>query len=202
VDFLALAQRLESIQAHAMRALASDIAPLADGWMTANGQGSYLNKAVGFGFGKDVGSEALEALQSFFSTRGIEPKAELTAFAPIPLLRALAERGFFRAVNRPEHDGFIAYLDGVAVGAGGCATREGVTSLFGTSVRPAFRGRGIQQALMAARLERAVALGSQLADITSRPGIPTERNAARLGFQMAYARIVLVKRGPGLIPSP
>jgi GNAT superfamily N-acetyltransferase len=272
VNFLALAQRLESIQADAMRALAREAAPLADGWMTANGPGSYLNKAVGFGLGSEVGSEALGALEAFFSTRGIEPKAELTAFAPIPLLRALGERGFvlqelenvlvrplvglgnprqllpsgwpadvqiqrldprnseqvrtfvetsasgffpeeeplpdeflatgIRAVNRPEHDGFIAYLDGVAVGAGGCATRRGVTSLFGTSVRPAFRGRGIQQALMAARLERAVALGSELAEITSRPGIPTERNAARFGFQMAYARIVLVKRGPGLVPSP
>jgi len=272
MDYLALAQRLESVHAQAMRALAQDAAPLADGWMTADGPGSYLNKAVGFGFADVVGADALETLESFFVSRGIEPRAELTAFAPIALLRALAESGFvlqelenvlvkafvgrevrpvllpggwpagveierldpdnpdqvrtfvetsasgffpegepppqeflatgIRSARAPEHDGFIAYLDGRAIGAGGSATRAGVTSLFGTSVLPAFRGRGVQQALIAARLERARALGSELASITSHPGIPTERNAARLGFQMAYARIVLVKRGPGLVPSP
>ena len=75
-------------------------------------------------------------------------------------------------------------------------------SLFGTSVLPAFRRRGIQQALIAARLGRALSLEAELASITSHPGIPTERNAARLGFQLAFARSVLVKRGPGLVPSP
>jgi GNAT superfamily N-acetyltransferase len=75
-------------------------------------------------------------------------------------------------------------------------------SLFGTSVLPAFRRRGIQQALIAARLGRALSLRADLASITSHPGIPTERNAARLGFQLAFVRSVLVKRGPGLVPSP
>jgi GNAT superfamily N-acetyltransferase len=77
-----------------------------------------------------------------------------------------------------------------------------VTSLLGTSVLPRFRRRGIQQALMAVRLERALELGSDLSDITSRPGIPTERNAGRLGFQLAFVRPVLVRRAPGLVPSP
>ena len=75
-------------------------------------------------------------------------------------------------------------------------------SLFGASVRPAFRRRGIQQALIAARLDRARSLGAELASVTSHPGIPTERNAARFGFQLAYVRAVLVKRAPGLVPSP
>jgi hypothetical protein len=55
---------------------------------------------------------------------------------------------------------------------------------------------------MAVRLERALALGSDLADITSHPGIPTERNAGRLGFRLAFVRPVLVRRGPDLVPSP
>ena len=102
----------------------------------------------------------------------------------------------------PEHDSFLAWVGGEVAGAGGCGTRAGVTSLFGTSVLARFRRRGIQQALIAVRLERALALGSDLADITSHPGIPTERNAGRLGFRLAYVRPVLVKRGPGLVPSP
>ena len=75
-------------------------------------------------------------------------------------------------------------------------------SLFGASVLPAFRRRGIQQALISARLQTALSLGADLASITSHPGIPTERNAARLGFQLAYVRAVMVKRGPELVPSP
>ena len=107
-----------------------------------------------------------------------------------------------RAARVPEHDSYVAYLGNEVAGAGGCGTRAGVTSLFGTSVLPRFRRRGIQQALMAVRLERALELGSDLADITSHPGIPTERNAGRLGFRLAYVRPVLVRRGPGLVPSP
>lgn len=107
-----------------------------------------------------------------------------------------------RAARAPEHDSYLALVDGEVAGAGGCGTRHGVTSLFGTSVLPRFRRRGIQQALIAVRLERALELGSDLADITSHPGIPTERNGGRLGFRLAYVRAVLVKRGPGLTPSP
>jgi GNAT superfamily N-acetyltransferase len=69
-------------------------------------------------------------------------------------------------------------------------------------VKPAYRRRGIQQALIVARLERGRERGSRQAFIISGPGIPTERNATRLGFGMAYTRVVLVKRGEGLMPSP
>lgn len=100
------------------------------------------------------------------------------------------------------YDLFVARADGEAVGAGGCESGEGATLLFGTSVKASHRRRGIQQALMVARLERGRQLGSRLAVINSRPGIPTERNATRLGFNMAYSRAVLVKPGEGLVPSP
>jgi GNAT superfamily N-acetyltransferase len=105
------------------------------------------------------------------------------------------------AVRLPGYDSFVARRDGQVVGAAGCATRAGTTSLFGASVLPSFRGRGVQQALILARLHCARARGSTRATIVSNPGIPTERNAARLGFQMAYARAVLVRPGAGLVPS-
>jgi GNAT superfamily N-acetyltransferase len=114
--------------------------------------------------------------------------------------------GFLRmslkAASLPGADCFVARVGGEVVGAAGCGSRKGVTSLYGASVLPAFRRRGIQQALIVARLERGAVRGSRQATIVSHPGIPTERNAARLGFRMAYTRSVLVCPGEGLVPSP
>jgi GNAT superfamily N-acetyltransferase len=119
----------------------------------------------------------------------------------VPLPEPIVEFGI-RASTAPGYDLFVARVGREAVGGGGCESSEGVTQLFGTSVKAAHRRRGIQQALIIRRLEQGREHGSRLAVIHSRPGIPTERNSARLGFQMAYARAVLVKHGEGLIPSP
>jgi GNAT superfamily N-acetyltransferase len=266
MDFLATARRLEAIQAEATRDLAEDSEPVAGGWMAANGRGSYLNKAVGMGFEAEPFAEDVDRVERFFASRGIEPRIETTAFAPVGFLRRIAEAGFvlqefehtlvrpldekldgsgwpenvriepldpadsaqlrafvltsasgfypgdeipdtllrtgMKAARAPDHHGFIAYVSGEIAGAAGSSYRRGVMSLFGTSVLPRFRRRGIQQALILARLGRGLSLHADLASITSHPGIPTERNAARLGFQLAYVRAVLVKRGEGLVPSP
>lgn len=106
-----------------------------------------------------------------------------------------------KAGRQPTQDCFVARVGDTLVGAAGCDSRDGATALFGASVKPAWRRRGIQQALIAARLERARERGSHLATVMSSPGIPTERNAARLGFAMAYTRVILVKHGEGLIPT-
>ena len=66
-----------------------------------------------------------------------------------------------------------------------------VTALWRTTVVPAHRRRGIQLALIAHRLRIGLEHGSELAVIESKPGIPTERNAARLGFGMTYTRLIL-----------
>ncbi len=272
MDSPGIARRLEAIQAEVVRVLASDAEPVAGGWMAANGPGSYLNKAVGLGFDGEPTDEDVGRVERFFASRGIEPRIELTQFAPVQFLRRLAEAGFVlqefentlvlplgelrdprslllggwpagvriervdpgddrrvdvfvrtsasgfipqgeeiseeflrtgaRSARAREHDSYVAYVGDEVAGAGGCGTRAGVTSLFGTSVLPRFRRGGIQQALMAVRLERALELKSDLADITSHPGIPTERNAARLGFRLTHVRSVLVRRGAALVPSP
>ncbi len=117
-----------------------------------------------------------------------------------PLQESLVEFGL-KTSKAPGYDLFVARIGCEAVGAAGCQSSDGVTQMFGASVKPPYRRRGIQQALIAVRAERGRELGSQLAVIHSRPGIPTERNSARLGFQMAYVRAVLVKHGEGLVPS-
>jgi GNAT superfamily N-acetyltransferase len=135
----------------------------------------------------------------------VEEYVRLSTHGFFPAGKAMSE-GFLRATHKapllPHYDSFVARLDGLAVGASGCASRAGLTTLFGTSVLPGFRGRGIHQALIAARLERASERGSPLATIVSHAGLATERNAVRLGFRLAFTRAILVRAGEGLDASP
>jgi GNAT superfamily N-acetyltransferase len=272
LSFTEIARLVEHKQATAAAELALERSPLADGWLAFGGRGSYVNKACGFGLERPVTEAELDGLVAFFTSRGVEPRVELSPFVAPSLLEGLARRGFvlqrfgnvlarklpeddaprallprdrlagvtvervdptddasvreyvevaesgflaegealpaaflevgIKAVRRPVQDAYVARIGHEVVGAGGCESGGGITALFGTSVKPAYRGLGIQQALIVARLERARERGSHLAVIISTPGIPTERNAARLGFSMAYSRVVLVKHGEDLMPSP
>ncbi|MGE0481399.1 MAG: GNAT family N-acetyltransferase [Phycisphaerae bacterium] len=105
-----------------------------------------------------------------------------------------------RAVRHPRTVAFTASLGGRVVGAGAMEVAGDIAGLFGLSVLPEFRRRGIQQALLAARLNEAARRGATLATISARPGIATERNVRRMGFQLAYTKVVLVRPGPGLAP--
>lgn len=91
----------------------------------------------------------------------------------------------------------LALVNGVAAGAGSAEVRGPVASLFGASVLPAFRRRGLQGALLRARLQQAQARGAVLASIGSLPGEPTERNTARLGFRVAFTGVHLERRRDG-----
>jgi GNAT superfamily N-acetyltransferase len=97
-------------------------------------------------------------------------------------------------------DSFVARVDGRVVGAAGSGTRLGMTTLFGATVAKDFRRRGIQQALIAARLAGARDRGATFANIRAVPGIATERNAVRLGFRLITSRVVLVL--PANAPTP
>jgi GNAT superfamily N-acetyltransferase len=90
--------------------------------------------------------------------------------------------------------------DGTVAGSGAVEVTGEVCALFALSVLPAHRRKGIQQALIAWRLNHAAAHGARLATIGSKPGIATERNVRRMGFQVAYTQPVLVRPGPGLVP--
>ena len=123
-----------------------------------------------------------------FRLEGAEPDA-----ADIAILE--------RAILHERSTSFMAFIDGQLAGA--CSmeicTIEGVTacSLWGTSVAAAFRKRGIQQALIARRLAYGIERGCTLAIVESKPGIPTERNAARLGFALSYVRFLMTKPEAG-----
>jgi ribosomal protein S18 acetylase RimI-like enzyme len=72
---------------------------------------------------------------------------------------------------------------------------DGVAQLTRAATAPVFRRRGIQSALLAARLADATAAGCDIAVITVQPGSTSQQNAQRNGFDLLYTRAVLVSAG-------
>jgi len=68
-----------------------------------------------------------------------------------------------------------------------------VAQLCGAATLPEHRRRGVQSALLAARLEDAARRGCDLAVVTTQPGSKSQENVQRQGFELVYARAVLVK---------
>jgi GNAT superfamily N-acetyltransferase len=90
---------------------------------------------------------------------------------------------------------FAALVGDEAVGGGTLACSGGVALIAGSGVRPAFRRRGAQGALLRARLDRARELGCAVAYSATLPGTSSRRNMERHGFQVAYPKLVMLKAG-------
>jgi hypothetical protein len=89
---------------------------------------------------------------------------------------------------------YIARRDGVAAGGGGMSLTGGIAHMAGAATVPAHRRRGVQTALLAARLRDAAASGCDLAVVTTQPGSVSQRNVQRHGFELLYTRAILVKQ--------
>jgi len=129
----------------------------------------------------------------------------------------LTSRGFFgeaeepapellepavRVSRHPLVECVLARIDGEPAGGGHLEVRDGVGCLIGASVMTRFRRRGVQTALTLRRLELARARGVAWVCVHSSPGVATERTARRLGFALAYTKVILARPGEGLAPSP
>jgi GNAT superfamily N-acetyltransferase len=88
---------------------------------------------------------------------------------------------------------FLARLDGQPAGGAAMFYGEGGVEFGGDSTLVKYRGRGIQAALIQARLVAAHRLGCDLAIALTEPGSPSQRNFARAGFQLAYTRAIMIK---------
>jgi ribosomal protein S18 acetylase RimI-like enzyme len=86
---------------------------------------------------------------------------------------------------------YLARWNGVPAGGGSMRTTGGIAQLTGAGTVPAFRRRGIQSALLSARLADATAAGCDVAVITVQPGSKSQQNAQRRGFDLLYTRAVL-----------
>ncbi len=89
--------------------------------------------------------------------------------------------------------GFLAFVDDKPAGGGMLGIVEGVALLSGSSVIPRFRGRGLQKALIRARLAFAGALGCDLACASTAPGTASQRSYEACGFRAAYPKVEMAR---------
>jgi ribosomal protein S18 acetylase RimI-like enzyme len=160
--------------------------------------------------------EASHALSSQPLPPGIEIRRGTKEEAGI--LSSIVSRSFFEDGNIPEGFGDLltpmyefpgsitygAYVDGepAAAAAGLVIPEHRVLALFGAGTLPAFRGRGIQTALLRTRMQAAAEAGCEYAVIVTLGGTTSERNSARLGFQCAYSKATVIRNWPERKPVP
>jgi hypothetical protein len=91
---------------------------------------------------------------------------------------------------------FVASVDGklVACGTGLVIPEHRVFALCGAGTLGEFRGRGLQTALLCARMAAAVAAGCEYAVVVTQGGSTSQRNAERLGFRVAYSKVTVIKQ--------
>jgi GNAT superfamily N-acetyltransferase len=88
---------------------------------------------------------------------------------------------------------YVALYEGEVAGAASCRHDEGVAQLTGAATVPKHRRKGVQTALLSARLADLAAEGCDIAVITTQPGSKSQQNAQRRGFDLLYTRAVLVR---------
>jgi GNAT superfamily N-acetyltransferase len=97
-----------------------------------------------------------------------------------------------------ELEGFVRYSakrDGEWAGSASMRIHGEIAQLCGAATLPEHRRRGVQGALLMRRLERARDAGCSVAIVTTQPGSQSQQNAQRKGFELLYARAVLVLEG-------
>lgn len=88
---------------------------------------------------------------------------------------------------------YLAFLDGEPAGGATLVWEEGVAFLVGDAVLPRFRGRGLQKALIRARLLEAWQRGCDLAGATTLPWSHSQRAYESCGFRVVYPKVEMVK---------
>ncbi|MGB7758935.1 MAG: GNAT family N-acetyltransferase [Bryobacteraceae bacterium] len=83
---------------------------------------------------------------------------------------------------------FLAEFDGQPGAAGALCIHEGVALFAGAATIPEMRRRGLQAALLEARMRYAFDCGCDLAMMVAEAASNSQRNAEREGFRIAYTR--------------
>ncbi len=88
---------------------------------------------------------------------------------------------------------FLALVDGEPAGGATLGVFDGVSLLSGDAVLPRFRGRGLQKALIAARLRLAAEAGAEWACASTLPSTPSQRAYEACGFRVMYPKVEMAK---------
>lgn len=112
----------------------------------------------------------------------------------VDLFQALARA----ATRREDTRLYLARVNGQIAGAAGMAliaTPVGrVAELYIDSTVPGYRGKGVQTALLMARLEEAKKEGIDIATVTTWPTGTSARNVERVGFELGYRKDVFTRQ--------
>lgn len=92
-------------------------------------------------------------------------------------------------ISREGSPCFLAEVDGQPGAAAALVIHDGVALLAGAATVPELRRRGLQGALLDARLRYAHERGCDLGMMVAEAGSNSQRNAERQGFRVAYTRI-------------
>lgn len=183
-----------------------EVANLADVGLTQSlGKRGYTVSEYSHVLGYDVSQASVPALRAT-STAVVEESKE-----HVEVIAQAVASGFFNSnvgeqdIPREFIDIFVVsghipnshicaeYADGAIAGGGMMFVEQGLAMLAGTSVQPRYRGRGIQQRLIAHRLALAVEAGCDYAIVATEPGSISQQNMQKWGFQILYARTKFTK---------
>jgi ribosomal protein S18 acetylase RimI-like enzyme len=89
---------------------------------------------------------------------------------------------------------YLARIDSAVAGGGAVRALDGLAQLNGAATLPAFRRRGVQSALLRERLRDAATHGCDIAVVATEPGSKSQHNVQRVGFELLYARAILVRQ--------
>jgi len=115
-----------------------------------------------------------------------------------PSVEEKVDRGALDALFNQisEIAGFVPYIarrNGEPAGAAGMRLANGIAQLCGAGTLPAHRRHGVQTALLQFRLADAARAGCDIAVVTTQPGSVSQQNVQRRGFELLYARAILIK---------
>ncbi len=148
----------------------------------------------------DSAEELPTAPADFEIRRSLHEEADVTgaivesAFFPDGAPEAF--RGLMAPLYQMENAlAFVATKEGqpVACGTGIVIPEHRIFALCGAGTLSAYRGRGLQTALLSARMAAALRAGCEYAVVVTQGGTTSQRNAERLGLRIAYSKVTVIK---------
>jgi predicted GNAT family acetyltransferase len=109
------------------------------------------------------------------------------------LPREALAKAIDEAMGAPGFIRYLARIDGQAVGEAAMRIDGDLAQIAGAGTLSHARGRGVQKALVRRRLADARQAGCTLAVVTTAPGTRSQQNVMRRGFDLLYARAILVR---------